>query len=212
MQEKRELVYEISKSHGACEMLQSWSRQDILQVLCAEMGKERKYTGLTKQKIIEHLLRLVSEKKSSVPEVSKNLEPQSPVVGHKTAKRQRKSDHPSQLSIPTSELPMSSSHNDSGSTASCKNLACRATLNPEDAFCRRCSCCICHQYDDNKDPSLWISCSAEPPFQGDSCNMSCHLECALKDERSGISIGRRSMGIDGSFYCVSCGKLNDLLG
>lgn len=208
MQEKRELVYEISRSHGACEKLQSWSRQDILQVLCAEMGKERKYTGLTKQKIIEHLLRLVSENKSSVPEVSKNVEPQSPASGHKTAKRQRKSDH----LVPTSDFPSTSSHNDSGHTVSCKNLVCRATLNPEDTFCRRCSCCICRQYDDNKDPSLWISCSAEPPFQGDSCNMSCHLECALKDERSGILKAGQSRGIDGSFYCVSCGKLNDLLG
>lgn len=212
MQEKRELVYEISKSHGASETLQSWSRQDILQVLCAEMGKERKYTGLTKQKIIEHLLRLISEKKSSVPDVLKNLEPQSPAGGHKNTKRQRKSEHLAQLSVPANDFPTSSSHNDLGHMACCKNLACRATLSPEDAFCRRCSCCICRQYDDNKDPSLWISCSAEPPFQGDSCNMSCHLECALKDERSGISKAGRSRGIDGSFYCVSCGKLNDLLG
>ncbi|KAF8364934.1 hypothetical protein HHK36_033082 [Tetracentron sinense] len=52
MEEKR-TVYEISKlSHGAPEMLKSWSRRDLLQILCAEMGKERKYTGLTKFKMI----------------------------------------------------------------------------------------------------------------------------------------------------------------
>ncbi|KAK6136982.1 hypothetical protein DH2020_029272 [Rehmannia glutinosa] len=49
MEQKRELVYEVSNwSDGATEMLHSWSRQEILQILCAELGKERKYTGLTK--------------------------------------------------------------------------------------------------------------------------------------------------------------------
>lgn len=36
----------------------------MIWFLCAEMGKERKYEGLTKLKIIEHLLRIISEKKS----------------------------------------------------------------------------------------------------------------------------------------------------
>ena len=64
VEEKRQLVYELSKqsSHLAPEVLQAWSRQEILQILCAEMGKERKYTGLTKVKIIETLMKIVSEK------------------------------------------------------------------------------------------------------------------------------------------------------
>ncbi|XP_075487560.1 enolase-like [Primulina tabacum] len=41
--------------------------------------------------------------------------------------------------------------------------------------------------------------------------MTCHLECALSHENSGISTGRRDKGLDGSFSCVSCGKVNDLL-
>lgn len=96
----------------------------------------------------------------------------------------------------------------SGDTVYCKNSACKAKMNQEDLFCKRCSCCICCQYDDNKDPSLWLICVSDPPFHGVSCGMSCHLECALRHESCGISQGRE---LDGSFYCVSCGKVNDLL-
>ncbi|KAL2482922.1 VIN3-like protein 2 [Forsythia ovata] len=41
--------------------------------------------------------------------------------------------------------------------------------------------------------------------------MSCHLECALKHEKSGITKDRQDEGLDGSFCCMSCGKVNDLL-
>ncbi|KAG2699366.1 hypothetical protein I3760_07G190400 [Carya illinoinensis] len=213
MEEKRELVYEISCSHGASEMLQSWSRQEILQILCAEMGKERKYTGLTKLKIIENLLKIVSEKKSGGHETVIDLEqPSSPALGQKAIKRQRKTDHPSRLSAPAHNLPNNDGGTALGNTIYCKNSACRATLIRVDEFCKRCSCCICYRYDDNKDPSLWLICSSDPPFHGSSCGMSCHLECALKHERSGISKDGRCAGLDGSFNCVSCGKVNDLLG
>lgn len=213
MEEKRELVYEISKwSHGASEMLQSWSRQEILQVLCAEMGKERKYTGLTKLKIIENLLRIVSEKKSGGHEAVIDLEQPSSPLGQRTTKRQRKTDYPSRLTSPANNLSNNNGGSDLANTRYCENSACRATLGRGDTFCKRCSCCICYKYDDNKDPSLWLICSSEPPFQGNSCGMSCHLECALKHERSGIVKDGRRAGLDGSFYCVSCGKVNDLLG
>ncbi|GAV85650.1 fn3 domain-containing protein/DUF1423 domain-containing protein [Cephalotus follicularis] len=212
--EKREFVYELSKrSHGASEMLQSWSRQEILQILCAEMGKERKYTGLTKLKIIENLLKIVSEKTAGEHDAVEDHELQSsPALGERTSKRQRKNDHPTRLTVPLNELTANNDSNDSNKTVYCKNSACKASLRQEDAFCKRCSCCICCRYDDNKDPSLWLLCSSEPPFQGDSCGMSCHLECALKNERAGIGKDRQHAGLDGSFHCVSCGKVNDLLG
>ncbi|CAL1391580.1 unnamed protein product [Linum trigynum] len=54
-------------------------------------------------------------------------------------------------------------------TVYCKNSACKATMKQGDTFCKRCSCCICHKYDDNKDPSLWMICSTDPPFQGPAC-------------------------------------------
>ncbi|XVE98776.1 hypothetical protein REPUB_Repub03eG0138000 [Reevesia pubescens] len=214
MDEKRVLVYELSKrTNRASEMLQSWSRQEILQILCAEMGKERKYTGLTKLKIIENLLKIVAEKNSGDREGVTDPESQSsPANGQRTSKRQRKADHPSRLPIAVNDLPINNGGNDITNAIYCRNSACKATLREEDVFCKRCSCCICYKFDDNKDPSLWLICSSEPPFQGNSCGMSCHLGCALKHEKSGIGNDRRHAGLDGSFYCVACGKVNDLLG
>ncbi|XP_023516105.1 VIN3-like protein 2 [Cucurbita pepo subsp. pepo] len=212
MEEKRNLVYEISDQPNASDLLQSWSRHEILEILCAEMGKERKYTGLTKLKIIENLLKIVSEKKSGSSEDVTDLDSQSsPCVYPKITKRQRKVDQPARLPVPANHIPISSTRSDSNIAVYCRNSACKATLNQEDRFCKRCSCCICYQYDDNKDPSLWLSCSSDPPFQDTSCGMSCHLECALKHEKSGISRGLRA-GIEGTFCCLSCGKVNDLLG
>ncbi|XP_058113739.1 VIN3-like protein 2 [Magnolia sinica] len=206
MEEKRELVYEISKwSEGAPEMLKSWSRRELLEILCAEMGKERKYTGLTKYKMIEHLLRIVSEKSAKPTNSTDSGSNPPPANPQSSSKRHRKMDHPSRLAIAEGDgIPDNLTY--------CRNSACRASLRPQDAFCKRCSCCICHKYDDNKDPSVWLVCDSEPPYEGDSCGMSCHLECALKDERAGISKNGRSARLEGSFYCISCRKVNDLLG
>ncbi|PWA70590.1 hypothetical protein CTI12_AA286760 [Artemisia annua] len=217
MDEKRELVYEISEwSQGAPELLQSWSRQEILQILCAEMGKERKYTGLTKLKIIEHLLKVVSEKRSQDNENNIMMDLESSQNGEqRAAKRHRKSENPNHLDVDpehNSLVSVVDVDEVDKNVEFCKNSACRAKLSQDVAFCKRCSCCICHQYDDNKDPSLWLVCSSDPPFQGNSCGMSCHLECALKHEKSGIPNDGKSKGLDGSFCCLSCGKLNDLLG
>ncbi|KAL6977769.1 VIN3-like protein 2 [Sarracenia purpurea var. burkii] len=211
MEEKRNLVYELSNwSHGAPEMLQSWSRQEILQILCAEMGKERKYTGLTKLKIIENLLKIVAEKKSQGHNTAKDdpVDHYLPTGENRASKRLRKTDHPSRLPIVANNVVIGNSGCDIGNTIYCKNSACRAKLSQEDFFCKRCSCCICYKYDDNKDPSLWLTCSSEPPYHGDSCGMSSHLECSLRHEKSGIA----KDGMDGSFSCGSCGKVNDLLG
>ncbi|KAK9697517.1 hypothetical protein RND81_08G043000 [Saponaria officinalis] len=215
MEGRREIVYELAKwSHGAAEILQTWSRQDILQILCSEMGKERKYTGLTKLKIIEQLLKVVSEKTGGDhPDIVVSERPSSPSVSQKSSKRPRKPEVPSRLLGYASTTNISSCDTDSdpGTATYCTNAACKARLNKEDVFCKRCTCCICHKYDDNKDPSIWLTCNSEPPFSGDSCNMSCHLECALKHERSGIARHGIVAQLDGSFYCVSCGKMNDLM-
>ncbi|XP_071725406.1 VIN3-like protein 2 [Rutidosis leptorrhynchoides] len=189
MEEKKQLVYEISDwSQGAPEILQTWARQDIIQILCTETGKERKYVGLSKPKIIEILLELVAEKKSQ-----------------RAMKKQKKTATDNSL------IDINDCDSDSTETKLCKNLACRAKLSQEDAFCKRCSCCICHQYDDNKDPSLWLTCSSEYLYHEKACGFSCHLECALQHEKSGIRKDGNSKGLDGCFYCISCGKVNDLL-
>ncbi|KAI4376816.1 hypothetical protein MLD38_014532 [Melastoma candidum] len=210
--EKRELIYQVSKRPNvAAEALQAWSRQDILQVLCAEMGKERKYTGLTKLRIIEQLLKLISENKSEAQEAVHEPDQQSS-PNSRLAKRRKKTENPSRLTVLACHVSGNFSTTETGSTKSCKNSACRATLNLEDKFCGRCSCCICFQFDDNKDPSLWLNCSSDPPHEGNSCGMSCHLECALKDGQSGIVTENLPEGGDGCFLCPSCGKVNGLLG
>ncbi|KAL0916685.1 hypothetical protein M5K25_014214 [Dendrobium thyrsiflorum] len=214
IKEKREIVWQLAKwPESAPEKLQTWSRRDLLQILCVEMGKERKYTGLTKQKLIENLFKIVSKKKSGKyaedtdstqhPSI---LDPQTP------AKRQRKNDHPSRLMVEANIISLSDESEAPKCIRFCLNVACRAPLSLEDLFCKRCSCCICHKYDDNKDPSLWLFCSSEDSSQGDICRLSCHLDCALKDERTGIANNGQSSKLDGSYYCVHCRRVNSLLG
>ncbi|XP_074273704.1 VIN3-like protein 2 [Silene latifolia] len=215
MEKRRDIVYELAKwSHGAEAMLQTWSRQDILQILCAEMGKERKYTGLTKLKMIEQLLKVVSENNSRDHE-SVVCEPHpSPSVSQKRSKRSsRKPEHLYRLlnSASATNISACNTDGDTGCATYCKNSACKARFNNGDVFCKRCTCCICHKYDDNKDPSLWLTCGSDPPFPGDACNLSCHLECALEHGRAGIARDGRVAQLDGAFYCVSCGKMNDLM-
>ncbi|ESQ42664.1 hypothetical protein EUTSA_v10012995mg [Eutrema salsugineum] len=165
--EKRELIHALSNQpEEASELLNSWSRNEIMKIICAEMGKERKYTGLNKPKLIQNLLNLVSRP-----------------LGETSCSDRRNSRKKQKT---TSYI------------VCCENLTCRAALGAEDTFCRRCCCCICHKFDDDKDPSLWLTCEA--------CGLSCHLECALKQERWGIE------SLDGRFYCAFCGKDSDLLG
>ncbi|KAF6146848.1 hypothetical protein GIB67_018501 [Kingdonia uniflora] len=200
IEEKGELIYQISEwSNDAAEMLQSLSWPELLQILRAEMGKDRKYTGM-----IEHLLSIISEKKSrkQVLEADPEGKPTYP-NNQTTVKRQRKTYTPSRLPIAT---------NGDLNTKYCENSSCRATLHQEETFCKWCSCCMCYKYDDNKDPSLWLVCSSEPPCESDSCWMSYHLECALKDKRAGIAKETHQEGLDGSYNCISCRKVNDLLG
>ncbi|WOK92112.1 protein VERNALIZATION INSENSITIVE 3 isoform X1 [Canna indica] len=214
IEEKRELIRELSKwPDSAPDKLQTWSRRDLLEILCAEIGKERKYTGLSKQKMIEHLFKVVSEKKSAGDVATMKPTPNpSPPNPQTPQKRQRKNDHPSRLPILANDIPANCSHEAVINIRYCQNLACRAILNLEDSFCKRCSCCICHKYDDNKDPSLWLVCSSEILYQGNSCGLSCHLECALKHESAGIVKSEKCTSLDGSYYCTYCAKVNDLLG
>ncbi|KAF9616639.1 hypothetical protein IFM89_030873 [Coptis chinensis] len=203
MDEKRQLIYEISKCPDAFpEMLRSWSRQELFQVLCAETGKEIKKTCLTKMKIIERLMRVVSKNKRT-RKISDGplLESKSlPIDSQTTIKRQRKSDNPSRVPIENTDHAIY-----------CQNPACRAIADPENSVCKLCSCYICYQYDCDKDPSLWLFCISGPShYEHDSCGMSCHVECALRHERAGSAENSQHGKLDGSFCCVSCGKLNDL--
>ncbi|XP_078168467.1 VIN3-like protein 1 isoform X2 [Carex rostrata] len=95
----------------------------------------------------------------------------------------------------------------------CRNLACKNDVSLEESFCKRCSCCICHRFDDNKDPSLWLVCSSEVGGkEKDFCGASCHIECAIEQGRVGcVSVGD-ALNIDGSYCCAYCGKVSGILG
>ncbi|XP_023002374.1 VIN3-like protein 1 [Cucurbita maxima] len=121
-------------------------------------------------------------------------------------KQYRKIDKPARVST----APEKSLQSGISSTWVCKNSACRAVLSVDDTFCKRCSCCICHLFDDNKDPSLWLVCSAESG-QRDSCGLSCHIECALQREKVGVVDLGQLMQLDGSYCCASCGKVSGIL-
>ncbi|XP_061366490.1 VIN3-like protein 1 [Gastrolobium bilobum] len=122
-------------------------------------------------------------------------------------KQHRKGENPIRF-IPAAEPPSDFGHSNSWI---CKNSACRAVLSKDDTFCRRCSCCICHLFDDNKDPSLWLVCTSESA-EGDSCGLSCHIECALQHEKVGVVDHGQLMQLDGGYCCASCGKVTGILG
>ncbi|XP_004152742.1 VIN3-like protein 2 isoform X2 [Cucumis sativus] len=210
MEKKKEIIHEIAqKSKAATEILRSFTRRELLEIICAEMGKERKYTGYTKSQMIEHLLKLVSQKSEN------SSSPTLAFVRDKTQtshKRPRKADQSSVVLLSSNNNASFETDEEFSEVKVCQNVACKAPLNPEFAFCKRCSCCICHCYDDNKDPSLWLTCCSDSSNENGSCGMSCHLECALKHERSGIVKNSLCEKLDGSFYCISCGKINGLMG
>ncbi|KAG6483106.1 hypothetical protein ZIOFF_059746 [Zingiber officinale] len=210
LEEKRELVHEISRwADSAPEILQSWSRRELLQLICAEMGRERKYTGVSKPKMIEHLLKLVSRNIGKEDIASPlSIIPKS----QNGLKKKRKKEIAIQIAPDITTHAMVKVTEEHSTTLICQNPACRATLTLDVGYCKRCSCCICHHYDDNKDPSLWLFCNSDPPYRGKSCGMSCHLKCALKHEKAGISKTGCSPKLDASFYCVCCGKANWLIG
>lgn len=126
---------------------------------------------------------------------------------HASMKQQRKGINPLRLQPPNHFFPDLEGPN----KWICKNSACRAVLTLDDTFCKRCSCCICHLFDDNKDPSLWLVCSREYG-EVDSCGLSCHLECALERLKVGVVDLGQLMQLDGSYCCASCGKISGILG
>ncbi|KAL0921135.1 hypothetical protein M5K25_008178 [Dendrobium thyrsiflorum] len=118
-------------------------------------------------------------------------------------KQPRKCDNPVRLLITESS--------DHATMLSCKNSSCKAILSSEDKFCRKCSCCVCHLFDDKKDPSLWLVCRSESG-DGDWCGLSCHIECALQHKKAGVVDLGQFMQLDGSYCCASCGKVSDIIG
>jgi hypothetical protein len=61
----RELVHELSKSPGsALERMNSWTRLDIREILCIEIGSRNiKYDSLSRNRLLGHLFRAVNGNK-----------------------------------------------------------------------------------------------------------------------------------------------------
>ncbi|XVF34792.1 hypothetical protein REPUB_Repub18cG0089000 [Reevesia pubescens] len=182
------------------EFLKSGPRKELLRTC---FDKDKKNSASSKSKMTEALkLGNKTMKKSESRKASStaNSQPSS-------RKQNRKGENPMRV-LPASEQP--SDHGFSNSWI-CKNSACRAVLSLDDTFCKRCSCCICHLFDDNKDPSLWLVCTSESG-ERDYCGLSCHIECALQCEKVGVVDLGQLMQLDGSYCCASCGKVSGILG
>ncbi|XP_022749765.1 VIN3-like protein 1 isoform X2 [Durio zibethinus] len=182
------------------EFLKSGPRKELLRT---SFAKVKKNSVSSKGKMTEALKSgNKTIKKSESRKVSSIANSQL-----SSRKQSRKGENPMRL-LPASEQP-----SDLGFSNSwiCKNSACRAVLSINDTFCKRCSCCICHLFDDNKDPSLWLVCTSESG-EGDYCGLSCHIECALQREKVGVVDLGQLMQLDGSYCCASCGKVSSILG
>ncbi|KDP32310.1 hypothetical protein JCGZ_13235 [Jatropha curcas] len=181
------------------EFLKSGPKKELLRTC---FDKDKKHTASSKSKTEFMKIGNITVKKQEAKKSSS-----SPNNQPSLKKQQRKGENPTRLT-PTSEQL-----SDFGCSNSwiCKNSACRAVLSIDDTFCRRCSCCICHLFDDNKDPSLWLVCTSENG-QGDSCGLSCHIECALQCGKVGVVDLGQLMQLDGSYCCASCGKVSGILG
>ncbi|KAG2306882.1 hypothetical protein Bca52824_026630 [Brassica carinata] len=94
----------------------------------------------------------------------------------------------------------------------CKNASCRANVSLDDSYCKRCSCCVCHAFDENKDPTLWLVCESGKPNDVEFCGLSCHVECAFRKDMVWVNPTGNLMKVDGYFCCYSCGKVSDILG
>lgn len=190
--------HEIITVQNLNEFLKFYPKSELVHT---NIDKENKKLGLLKSRAC------VGSSKPTLR--SKNLESKkhsnhsTSTCSQPTTKQPRKCDNP--VRLPITEC------SDHPSVLYCENSACKAVLSPLDKFCRKCSCCICHLFDDNKDPTLWLVCTAGPG-DGYLCGMSCHIECALQHKKAGVVDHGQFMQLDGSYCCASCGKVSGIIG
>ncbi|KAF5802814.1 putative chromatin regulator PHD family [Helianthus annuus] len=137
--------------------------------------------------------------------IAKNQDSKKVPVGPKgqpSRRNKRKGANPKRI-------PQNTDSRFSG-TLICSNSACGAVRCVFYPFCKRCSCYICHLFDNNKDPSLWLECASDSP--SDSCGSSCHVECAFRRGRVGVVDHGQGMRLDGGYCCASCGRRSGILG
>lgn len=186
------------------EFLKSYPKKELLR---SSLDKERKQSGTSKCKATEETSKAATIKGCKNHDLMKLSSNHSTCTNNQAPKKQpRKGEHP--VRLPSTEGSEESRY---ATTWICKNSACKAVLSSEDTFCKRCSCCICHLFDDNKDPSLWLVCTSEYGDQ-DWCGLSCHIECALQRQKAGVVDLGQFMQLDGSYCCASCGKVSGIIG
>lgn len=195
-------MHDVAKNQSLQEFLKSYPRKELMR---PGLDKGRKLSGSSKCKATEDLSKATIRGCKNL-ELKKHLSYNSPSNTNQAPKKQpRKGDNP--IRVPSAEVSGDSRCN----TWICKNSACKAVLTADDTFCKRCSCCICHLFDDNKDPSLWLVCTSESGGS-DWCGLSCHIECALQRGKAGVVDHGQFMQLDGSYCCASCGKVSGIIG
>lgn len=134
LKDRRELVYEVSQwPQGASEILQCWTRRDLLELICAELGKERKYTNVPKSKMIAYLLKLVLRKNGQPKDDNANAS----ILGQNNkddTEKKENEEQPHHFSRSAKSDSSMCREAQAGSTAVCRNVACQATLNSGDAI------------------------------------------------------------------------------
>lgn len=180
------------------EFLKSGSKKELRRN-CLDKGKKNSASSKSRMTDLPKTNNKTSKKQDS-KKVSSSPHTQP------SRKQPRKGDNPTRVPLASEQ----SSKLGNSNSWICKNSACRAVLSIDDTFCRRCSCCICHLFDDNKDPSLWLVCSTDAG-QDDSCGLSCHIECAFRRKKVGVVDLGQLMQLDGSYCCASCGKVSGIL-
>ncbi|KAK9130025.1 hypothetical protein Sjap_010512 [Stephania japonica] len=206
LDKKRELLRRIATGEeDAPKILSCWNRRDLIEVLCAEMGKENKYTGLSKHNMVDILIKFSEKYKEGGAD-------NELAASSSSSKRQKNQNQQLQLACHPDHAQPVIIHEEQQIIRQCQNAACRNTLSSQDQFCRRCACSICHCSDINyKDPSLWLTCGSFAPFEVGACGASCHLVCAFKDERVGIMNSSNCVKLDGCFRCLVCGKTTSIM-
>lgn len=202
--EKKGHQNDASRGEDFLEYLKNGAKGELLHTF---FDKEKKHSASSKYKITDKPPK--TSNKGCKNQESKKISLSQSLSAHNQAskKLQRKGENPVRLQTHSDLSPNAGCSN----TWICKNAACRATLSLDDTFCKRCSCCICHLFDDNKDPSLWLVCTSELDDR-DSCGLSCHIECALRRQKVGVVDLGQLMQLDGSYCCASCGKVSGILG
>ncbi|KAJ6849272.1 VIN3-like protein 1 [Iris pallida] len=192
-----------SKGPSLQEFLKSYPKKELLR---ASLDEERKQSSPSRSKTTDELAKPTTFKGCKNLELKKLSSNHSTSTGSQAPKKQpRKGENPARL-------PSSEEITEFRCTGTwiCKNSACKAVLSLEVTFCKRCSCCICHRFDDNKDRSLWLVCASDSGG-GDWCGLSCHIECALQHQKAGVADCGQFMKLDGNYCCPSCGKVSGIL-